>query len=373
MGSPYIEFAKLRSEARFNLATSGVAPYPLAELPFRREDLELNGASPYGYAPLIDRLASKCGVPAQCVVAANGTSMANHLVMAAVVKPGDEVLIEKPTYEPLLDLASYLGAEIRRFPRNVDGSFGIDPGVVESRLTAATRLIVLTNLHNPTGLGVEESALSAIGEMARRVNARVLVDEVYLEMDFRRTLASAFSLDPECFIVTSSLTKAYGLGALRCGWILAEPSLARRIWRLNDLFGVMPAHPAERLSVVALDHLGQVARRSQSLLQSNRVRTRAFLQSRQDLETVWPPCGTIVAPRLKSNLQPNAEQNEVDRLFQILRDKYETSIVPGRFFEMPEHFRLGMGGPTEVLKEGLKRLEMALDELAGNGDESDWD
>ncbi len=359
MGSPYIEFSKLRSDARFNLATSGVASYPLRELPLSLEDLDPNGDSPYGYPPLTERLAAKCGVSAECVVAANGTSMANHLAMAAVLEPGDEVLIEKPTYEPLLNLASYLGAVVRRFPRDVGGDFGIDPSYVESRLTPATRLIVLTNLHNPTGLAVEESALRNIGEMARQANARVLVDEVYLEMDFRRTLSSAFGLDPETFIVTSSLTKAYGLGPLRCGWILAEPHLAHRIWRLNDLFGVSPAHPAERLSVMALDHLGQIARRSQILLQSNRVRTRAFLQSRQDLETMWPPFGTIVAPRLKRK----SRQEDVERLFQILRDQYETSIVPGRFFEMPEHFRLGMGGPTEVLKEGLKRLEMALDEL----------
>lgn len=358
MASRYIEFAKLESGARFNLAASGVAPYPLADLPVRFENLELNGPVGYGYAPLVERLAAKCDVPVECVVEANGTSMGNHLAMAAVVEPGDEVLIEEPTYEPLVNLALYLGAQVRRFPRSE--GFGVDPAEVERRLTPGTRLIVLAHLHNPTGGGVEESALQAIGRMARGANARVLVDEVYLEADFDGRRRSAFHLDPERFIVTSSLTKAYGLGGLRCGWILAEPDLARRLWRLNDLFGVTPAYPAEQLSLVALDHLDQIRARAQRLLKCNRPRVRAFLQSRADLEAVWPPSGTIVAPRLKACLDPD----RVDRLSELLGEKYETSIVPGRFFEMPEHFRLGMGGETEILAEGLKRLGMALDELA---------
>ncbi len=108
--SPYMEFAKLRSEATYNLATSGVMGYPLAELPVRIEDLEINGPTIYGYQPLQERLARKKDVAPECVVASTGTSMANHLALAATIEPGDEVLIEEPTYELLLSTARYLGA-----------------------------------------------------------------------------------------------------------------------------------------------------------------------------------------------------------------------------------------------------------------------
>ena len=116
MCSAYMEWAKMRSHARFNLATSGVTDFPLAQLPVRLDDLELSGPSYYGYEPLQLRLARKCRVPAECVVAATGTSMANHLAMAATLEPGDGVLIEHPTYELLLAVAEYLGARICRFP-----------------------------------------------------------------------------------------------------------------------------------------------------------------------------------------------------------------------------------------------------------------
>src|SRR3954471_10421994 len=107
MSSQYMQWAKTHLQARFSLASSGLLNYPLSRLPVRMEDLELSGASYYGYAPLQTALAAKCGVPADCVVAATGTSMANHLVMAAIINPGDEVLIEHPTYELLVSTARY--------------------------------------------------------------------------------------------------------------------------------------------------------------------------------------------------------------------------------------------------------------------------
>src|SRR5262245_46853302 len=97
--SDYMQWAKLHSRARYNLATSGVGAFPLSELGVSIDQLEINGDSTYGYAPLQHALAAKCGVSADCVIAAAGTSMANHLAMAALLEPGDEVLIEHPCYE----------------------------------------------------------------------------------------------------------------------------------------------------------------------------------------------------------------------------------------------------------------------------------
>src|SRR6185295_1601065 len=114
--------------------------------------------------------------------------------------------------------------------------------------------------------------------------------------------------------------------------------VAQGIWRLNDLFGVMAAHPAERLSAIALQQLDQIAAQAQSLLQTNRVLANQFLDSRNDLEAVRPEFGTTVFPRVK--------QGTTEQLIALLRTKYETSVVPGNFFEMPAHFRLGIAGDT---------------------------
>jgi hypothetical protein len=354
--SAYIEWAKLASDAPFNLARSDVAPYPLALLPLAPGDLELTGDDSYGWAPLQERLAAKAGVAPDCVVAAIGASMANHLAMAAVLEPGDEVLIEEPTYEALTDVARYLGAVVHRFPRRFMDGFRLDPDAVARALTPRTRLVVTTDLHNPSGARAEGAALSEVVAEAERRGSLVLVDEVYLEACFDTATPSAFHLGDNV-LATSSLTKAYGLSGLRCGWILAPPALAQRMWRLNDLFGVTPAHPAERLSVVALDHLPEIAARARALVARNRALLDAFLDARGDLEAVRPHAGTIAFPRLA--------KGSVEALVRLLRERYATSVVPGRFFGAADHFRLGFGGETAMVEEGLARLGRALDELAG--------
>jgi aspartate/methionine/tyrosine aminotransferase len=355
--SVYMEWAKLRSAARYNLAASDLSHLPLADLHVRIEDLEITGPGGYGFEPLIERLASKTGVPVDCVVHAQGTSMANHLAMAALLEPGDEVLVEEPTYEALLAAAEYLGAKIRRFPRRFENGFQLDPREVERAISPRTRLIVLTNLHNPTGVRTSDATLKLVGEIARSLGAHVLVDEVYLETCFDSPWRSAFHLGSN-FIATGSLTKAYGLSGLRCGWVLAAPALAQRMWRLNDLFGVIAPHTAELLSAIALDHLPEISARAKQLLATNRALLKKLLDSRKDLLTIWPEAGTIAFPQLTTG--------PAEAFCQLLREKYDTSIVPGRFFEAPEHFRIGIGGETENVREGLSRVRAALDDLASN-------
>jgi len=351
--SRYMKWAKTCSSARFNLATSGLTSVPMAEFPLQMEELEITSDG-YGYGPLLERIAHHTGTSVEHIVTAEGTSMANHLVMAALLNPGDEIVIEHPTYGLLLDVAHYLGARVRQIARSDANNFDISLTEMEQAITPATRLVVLTNLHNPSGALIPLGAMRRIGEMAQRAGAHVLVDEVYLEMLFDSVPPSAFSLG-ETFVVTSSLTKTYGLSGLRCGWILATPKLARQIWRLNDLFAATAAHPAERMSVVAFDHLGQFRERARSLLTTNRALIDAFLDSRTDLSCFRPPAGTVVFPRLPDG--------EPEAFFKLLRDKYETSVVPGEFFAMPRHFRLGIGGETAALQAGLERLGAALDEF----------
>ena len=361
--SRYMEWAKTRSHAKFNLATSGLIGVPRAEFPLNLDELEITAPGGYGYAPLQQRIAQHAGVPEECVVAAAGTSMANHLAMAAILEPGDEVLIEQPAYGPLLDVAEYLGARVKRLPRRFEADFKIDLDALQRALTPATRLVVLTNLHNPSGALLSAEMLRAIGRMAHRSGARVLVDEVYLEMLFGQAAPFCFPIgnsfapaSENPFIVTTSLTKVYGVSGLRCGWILAAPDLARRMWLLNDLFAATGAHPAERLSVMALDHLKQLRVRAVSLLTANRVFLDAFLDSRRDIKCFRPPAGTVVFPRLT--------RGNPEAFFQLLREKYETTVVPGEFFEMPNHFRIGIGGDTVMLRAGLERLSSALDAFA---------
>jgi len=351
--SDYMRFAKQDTAARFGLASSGVADCTLAELGASLDDLALHGPNSYGYAPLVAKIAGRFGMDPTYVVTAGGASFANHLALAAIVSPGDEVLIEDPTYELLLSTLGYLQADLRRFSRRPENAWRLDPDEVAAQLTPRTRLVVLTNLHNPTGALASEAEVAAVARAADRVGALVVVDEVYLELMFRSGEArTAFRPDGNV-VITSSLTKAYGLSGLRCGWILAPAELAQRIRRLNDLYASLPPHLAERLSVVAFDRLPALRARANALIEANRAAYREILGGHRALDQTVFDQGTTVFPRLVAG--------DADGFFARLMADYETSVVPGRFFGRPDHIRIGLGGDPAMTRGGLERIKAALE------------
>jgi len=351
MESEYLVWVKTRTPGQYNLASSGIVPYPIKDLAVRSEEIEINGRSLYGYPPLQAEIAAHCGVPNDLIVASSGTSMANFLALAALIEPGDDVLVEEPAYEPLLAAVKFFRGSIRRLKREPDAGFQLPPP--EDFVSSKTKLIILTNLHNPSSAVAPEETLRHYGEVAKRLHARVLMDEVYLECIYEE-IPTACNYGPE-FVVTGSLTKAYGLGGLRCGWVVAEPALAQRIWKIKDLIDPSAPHPAELLSVIAFRKLNQISERAKTLLSRNRALVHEFFASCDRFDCAIPQFGTCIFPRFKHGY--------TDRLVEILHERYDTDVVPGRFFDMPDRFRLGIGVETEVLVEGLRRLRTATEEI----------
>jgi aspartate/methionine/tyrosine aminotransferase len=348
--SEYMHWAKTQSRARFNLATSGVGAFPLSELgPLPQ--LEINGDNSYGYAPLKRAIADHCGVDPDCVVTAAGTSGANYLAFATLLEAGDEVLVERPAYGLLVDALESVGAAITRFERSHQAGYALEPEVVRRAITPKTKLIVVTNLHNPSSVLTGESVLREIGEIARSVGARVLVDEVYLDATYENTPRSSIHLGPE-FVVTSSLTKVYGVSGLRCGWILAEAELARAMWRMNDVMAATPVHPGELLSVAVFERLDALRERFRRIVEVDRKVLTEFLDRTERVRAVRTDWGTTSFLRLAGG--------DVDGFLAKLRAERETSAVPGRFFGAPECFRVGMGVNHEMFAEGLRRIEEVL-------------
>jgi hypothetical protein len=353
MRSDYMHWAKFKEPVRYQLTGSEVPHFRMDFLPISLADLDLDGASHPRYRPLREAIGGRYGVPVDQVVAADGTSMANFLATAALISPGDEILVEQPTYELLLGAASFLGAKIRRFERKAEDAYRLDGDRVRDSISDRTRLIVITNLHNPSSALASEDELRSIGDLAASVGARVLVDEVYLDSAVppQRSAAHLGS----AFVCTNSLTKVYGLSGLRCGWILAEAELAERMWRLNDLFGVNQAHPAERLACIAFEHIDVVIGDTRAMLERNRKRWNGFASSRDDIECMPAVHGITAFPRWTGG--------DTERLDAHLRDRYDAAVVPGRWFEMPEHFRIGFGLGGDDFETALSRLGRALDDL----------
>ena len=349
--SDYMHWAKTASKAPFNLATSGVGSFPLRELPFDFGTLEINGPNSYGYPPLKEAIARQYRVDPDCVVTAEGTSMANYLAMATLLDAGDEVAIEHPAYGLLVDAAQYIGADIKRFARREENAYAVDPAEIRRVVTPKTRVIVLTNLHNPSSVLIPDSVVREVADIARSVGARLLVDEVYLDAVYENTPPTAARIGPEV-LVTSSLTKVYGLSGLRCGWVLAEPDLARAMYALKNVFGSIGVHPGEILSVAAFENLGAIRDRARRVVEADRTALAEFLDGNDGVSAVRSEWGTTSFLRLKSG--------GADAFLDRLRERYETTAVPGRFFDMPGHFRIGMGVDSVMFHEGLRRMGLAL-------------
>ena len=350
--SPYIAWAKAHHEVRFNLASSGVRPCPVDLLDPPAEPLPLSGPNEDGWPPLLEALAARYGVTAESVVLAEGASMANHLVCALLLEPGDHVLVERPVYEPLRLLPLFFHAEVSFVERRPESGFQLDPAAVERALTPRTRLLVCSNLHNPSGALLPEETLAALAALAARRNFHLLVDEVYLEWLHELGVGSAARLSPR-ILATRSLTKAFGLDDLRMGWILAAPELAERLRRLRDLYAIKMAHVAERWALRAVERAPQLLDRLRPQIETNRQAVGRLVEERQELSWLAPTAGTVGWIRL-AGLTPEVLNRRLAPL--------EAAVSPGRFFLDERHFRIGLGLEPALLSAALDRLRRALDQ-----------
>lgn len=332
------------------------------EMGLTSEDIIINGHNAFGYDELREYLARRYQVSPDNVLCSLGASMANFLICGILIESGDEVIVERPAYEPLRKVPQLLGAKVRRLERRFEEKYNLDLEELKRIVTRETSLIVLSNLHNPSGVLLPEESLREVGEVAASVGAHVLVDEIYLEFLFDETPPSAFHLG-EPFIVTNSLTKVYGLGGLRLGWALCSPSLVKQAQRLYISLGVHNPICAEVFGHRILSRSLGWERRVDGIqrrLAETTPMVEDFLQGRDDLAWVEPAGGVMVFPRIKGNFSGR-------RLAEFLRERYDTFVIPGHYFEDDRHFRLAYGAPPEVLRQGLKNLGCALDELAGSG------
>jgi aspartate/methionine/tyrosine aminotransferase len=350
----YLEWARRNhGKARFDLASSGMPPVSLAELgvPSAGDFDDLTA-----WQRLRQAIARYNDAPSEEAVAALGTSHALWLAYAALLRPGDEVLVESPTYEPLLSAAAGAGARIVRFERPANARFALDPARVALAMTDKTRVVALTSLHNPTGVRADEAALREIAREVERRDAYLVVDEVYAPFDTMVAPDGVFHGSARKLgarvVAVGSLTKCYGLGLLRVGWLLADAEVARRA---EDVIaataGILPL-PHAALALHAFAHLTTLAGRSRSLLGDKRSLVAAWARGR-GYEFSAPregPFGLVTIP---------GAGDLTARVEAALRD-HDVLVTPGAFFDLPASLRVAWTAPTESLQAGLERLDRAL-------------
>jgi aspartate/methionine/tyrosine aminotransferase len=328
----------------------------MEDLPGAREALDLSAANDNGYAPLVDAIAAHYRVDRARIACATGCSGANFLVAAALVGAGDDVLIERPTYDPLIGACRLMGANILRFDRSFASAFAVDPDAIAHAMTPRTKLIVLTSPHNPSGVAAGDEALRAVIQIAERASAHVLADEVYLDAasaaDGRHGPDRSAAKFEGPLVVTASLTKSYGLAGLKSGWAIAPAAIAERLRRTRDVVDNAGSAPSDRLAALAWSMLPQLTARSAGILGRNLERTREFFLAHPQFELAERPWCSVTFPRL-------AGVSDAEAWVQHVLNRHGVAVAPGRFFEAPAHFRISLAGRTDALEAGLAALGSA--------------
>jgi aspartate/methionine/tyrosine aminotransferase len=323
------------------------------ELPFERGSIQLHafpGDAPVGSRHLLETLSRKESVPEENIFLTLGTSLANFIIWGALLKRGDEVLIEFPAYEPMFKVPAYLGARIRFVKRDpLDFSLGV--AAIAEAVTEKTRMIILTDSHNPSGSQISTEVLQYLKELNQERHIAVFIDEVYSRFYRERSLFVDY---PE-FIVTSSLTKFYGLGSLRCGWAFAPVAVVEKARNFSDyLTPEIPFAPLYLAHLLlASPVLAELERRVRQRIKANREIIGAYLNQTEFLSCYMPRNGVLFFPEVRS-------QVDIKKFYAHLYKKYHMVVTEGRFFQMPRHFRMAGVLAPEEMKKGLRRLESAL-------------
>lgn len=318
---------------------------------------QLSLHDPWWHPTLLQHLKQQYSIAdGRELIITNGASGAIWLVFQSLISPGSHIVVESPTYQPLLSVPKFLKAEISLLERKTEKDYEFDREGLEALLRPDTKLIVLTNLHNPSGYPLENGVLSWLKETVKRhgKGITVLIDETFRDLAPGNREVAA-NLD-ECFISINTLSKAYGLAALRCGWIVSSQETYAKIRDTYVLVENAGSRLTESLAAIMVEHLDDYRQRSWAHCVENQRTLREFMNpliAEQRISGQIPVYGCLYFPRIVG-------MDDTEEFARELRDSWDVYIAPGHFFEAPQHIRIGFGGEAEHLPGKLKRLSEAI-------------
>lgn len=310
----------------------------------------------WGHPHLIEGIANNYGISSDRILITTGASLGMVMVCQTFLKQGDHVIIEHPVYEPLLAATDSLGARISWLKRRAEQDYQIDLNELDSLVTPQTKLIILSNLHNPSSAWLTDKLLQDIVATAQKYNGeiKVVIDEVY--HDFVKTQQRPAALLNDSFISINSLSKVYGLGLLRCGWILAAPKAIDKLRRQGILAGNFGSRLTETLASLVFDNLAAYDSHWSAITTRNRQIVQAVMSPLLEQELLIgkiPPTGCVLFPKI-------AGLSDTREFTQALANQQQVFVVPGYFFGAPACIRIGFGGKAEELQMGLAKLASAI-------------
>lgn len=339
----------------YDLATSGIHAVTQKELSIHIDDLNLGKTLFYGHPRLVELISEIYGVEKDRILITSGSTQANYLFCALFLSKGDEVIVEHPVYTPLLDVVKLFTPNVKLLERRFEEGYKLNVDRLSEMTSKNTKMMVFTNLHNPSSNVTDSQTLKSIAEIAEDNDVFVLSDEVYRDF-MMEDAPPIFSSFTELGISTCSLSKFYGSGALRIGWAMCRPELVKKAMLLNDYLLVTNSCAGELYGAMVLERRDWLLDKVKNTTSRNFPIVKKWIEERDDLEWIEPKYGVIAFPRLLKEI-------DTMELTEHLLKNYRTLISPGQFFGAKRHIRLGYGQDTDRLKKGLENLGSALDEL----------
>ncbi|MGH7606687.1 MAG: aminotransferase class I/II-fold pyridoxal phosphate-dependent enzyme [Gemmatimonadales bacterium] len=357
------------NRVRFNLSESGVHPLTIQELlglagasAMPLLDVRLGYSQSNGTDLLRERIAALYpGASPDHVLVTTGSSEANFVTCWRLLEPGDKVAVMMPNYLQTWGLAQNFGAQVRPFQLQEKADWEPYAEEIRTAIAPGTKLVVVTNPHNPTGHILSAAGRAAILERVREVGAWLLADEVYQGAERDGTTTPSFWGSYDKVIVVNGLSKAYGLPGLRIGWIVAPPSpgFSQDAWARHDYTTIGPSGASDHLAAVALEPRvrDKLIERTRRILNANYPVLDAWLKTFGDTFT-WraPQAGAICWARYRQ-ATPALE------VVEKLRAQHGVLLVPGEHFGSPGFLRFGYGGDLQHVQEALAETERGLRRL----------
>ena len=356
----------------WNLSESGVHPLRVEELADTPEDRAALFAQELGYTQTNGTFDLRTAIAAMYPAASadhievtNGGSEANCVALWHLVEPGDEVVMMLPNYMQAPGLCRALGAIVQPWPLaggEEEGRWRPDLDLLARLVSDRTRVVFICNPNNPTGARATAAELDEICRIAGRCGAWVVSDEIYrgAELDGVET-ATAWGRYARV-IVTSGLSKAYGLPGLRIGWAVAPPEVAQTLWGVHDYTSIAPGAVSDRLARIALApaRRERLIARTRGILRANYPTVKRWIDGRAPrLSHVPPEAGAIAFVRYRHAINSST-------LIERLRDEQSLLVVPGDHFGMDGYLRIGFGSDPAHLIAALERLGALLDRVAAD-------
>lgn len=365
MKIPRFEMERMQSTwenvVEMDMSESGVRPVSLRELGEMGLDIDGILDTPLGYSqsngtiPLREALSAVYpGATPDHIEVTNGTSEANYLLALALLRDGDEAAFQVPNYMQLWGVPQSLGAKVNCFRLQIDRDWAPDWDEFERAVNPKTRLVYVSNPNNPTGSVLSPDDMRRIVRRCEEVGAYLIADEVYqgAEIDAPRT--PSFWGMSDRVIVTSGLSKAYGIPGVRIGWIVGPRDVVAQCWTQHDYLTIGPNKISDMVARVAVANREKLYARTRAILQQNLPAMRAWVESFGGFLTFRAPvAGALCLMRYNSPV-PSLE------IVERVRVNQSVLIVPGAHLGLEGFLRIWLGGKPEFLAEGLRRIGVEL-------------